>query len=60
LDGLPCAACSSSEAEEIRHLLGQGATAVDRTPSGLPLSCCRVRALGAFVQSDTPPLTARR
>ena len=60
LDGLPCVACPSPQAEEIRHLLRQGATTVDRTPSGLPISCCRVRALGAFVQSDTPPLTARR
>jgi hypothetical protein len=57
-----CSECKSPEAEEIRHLLGQGASVeqIATTPNGLPLSCCRVRALGAFVQSDTPQPTARR
>jgi len=62
LAGLPCAACPSPQAEELRHLLGQGASVeqIATTPNGLPISCCRVRALGAFVQSDAPQPTARR
>jgi hypothetical protein len=63
LDAFPyCSECKSPEAEEIRHLLGQGASVeqIATTPSGLPLSCCRVRTLGAYGRSDTPQPTARR
>jgi hypothetical protein len=57
-----CSECGSPEGEEIRHLLRQGASVdqIATTPSGTPLACCRVRALGAFVQSDAPQPTARR
>jgi hypothetical protein len=57
-----CSQCQSPEAEELRHLLGQGASVdqIATTPNGTPLLCCRVRTVGAYGRSDTPQQTARR
>ena len=48
---LPClTTCTHPQADEVRWAIGVGALLDDddnnRTPSGLPIMCCRVRVLG--------------
>src|SRR5262245_28241080 len=50
LSGLPCWSCTSPAAEDVRQWL-RGAEqdiAGHRTPSGLPIRCCRVQVVGAM------------
>jgi hypothetical protein len=52
---LPCLTCKSPQAAEVRHALGTGALteARNRSPSGLPLTCCRVHLVGTEPVSTT-------
>jgi hypothetical protein len=63
-DSLPCATCKQPQAAEVLGLCGQVAelAALQTTPSGLPLSCCRVRSVGvmSLPSSASPPVPARR
>jgi hypothetical protein len=62
LAGWPCETCQSLEGQELRSRVGQLSSAgeIPLSPSGLPLNCCRVQALAAFRQSDSPRPAARR
>jgi hypothetical protein len=44
-----CLSCKSPEALDVRHAYGQGAFDREQntTPNGTPISCCRVKTLGA-------------
>jgi hypothetical protein len=56
----PCWACQSATAEEVRTQLRSSAAAdIHLSPSGLPMNCCRIRAVGGF-RSDTLQSAARR
>jgi hypothetical protein len=49
--GLPCWSCASPTAADVRDWLRSSSeqdVAGHRSPSGLPLICCRVVAVGAF------------
>src|SRR5262249_26817906 len=47
--GLPCWACTSPIAADVRsQLRSSAASDTPLTPSGLPMSCCRVTAVGSF------------
>src|SRR5262249_53817930 len=46
---LPCWACTSPIAEDVQNLLRSSAASdIHLSPSGLPLMCCRISAVGAF------------
>jgi hypothetical protein len=49
-----CLTCTAPQADDVRHALGNGALEEERnkTPSGLPLTCCRVRLAGAMPTSQ--------
>lgn len=62
-EDLPCMNCERPETSDVRHWIGSGALdgADNRTPSGLPLMCCRVRVVGAAPQSlETGAPSSRR
>jgi hypothetical protein len=47
--GVPCWTCASPIAEDVRTQLRSSAAAdIHLSPSGLPMNCCRIRAVGAF------------
>jgi hypothetical protein len=47
--GVPCWACASPIAEDVRSQLRSSAAADIRlSPSGLPMTCCRIETVGAF------------
>jgi hypothetical protein len=57
--GVPCWACTSPIAEDVRSQLRSSAAADIRlSPSGLPMTCCRVSAVGAFAGGSTAPRSA--
>jgi len=46
---LPCWTCTSLIAEDVRGLLRSSAASdIHLSPSGLPMNCCRVSAVGNF------------
>jgi len=54
-DGLPCWLCKSPIAEDVRSLLRSSAASdIHLSPSGLPVNCCRVTAVGAFGSAGEP------
>jgi hypothetical protein len=58
--GVPCWACTSPIAEEVRSLLRSSAAAdIHLSPSGLPMTCCRVSAVGAFGFTGEPTRARR-
>jgi hypothetical protein len=47
--GVPCWVCTSPVSEDVRSQLRSSAAAdIHLSPSGLPMTCCRVSAVGAF------------
>src|SRR5262249_6402012 len=45
-DGLPCWTCTSATAADVRNQLwSSAASGINRSPSGLPLGCCRIQAV---------------
>jgi len=47
--GVPCWACQSPIAADVRaQLRSSAASDIHLSPSGLPMTCCRVTAVGAF------------
>ena len=46
---LPCLSCPHPQAADVKHALGQGALDDERnrSPSGLPLMCCKIRIVAA-------------
>jgi len=53
--GVPCWACKSPIAEDVRSQLHSSAAAdIHLSPSGLPMTCCRVTAVGAFGTAGEP------
>jgi hypothetical protein len=64
-DTLPCASCKQPQAADVLGLCGQYAElhAMQLSPSGLPIGCCRIRTVGAMAldaPSSRPPAPARR
>jgi hypothetical protein len=59
--GVPCWACTSPIAQEVRTQLRSSAAAdIHLSPSGLPVNCCRIETVGAFAGgSAAPPATTR-
>jgi hypothetical protein len=55
-DTLPCATCKQPQAADVLHLCGSATqlSELQLTPSGLPIGCCRVRAVGAMGIPDIP------
>ena len=56
---LPCLTCTALQAVDVRHAIGQGAldSTIDgsnknKSPSGLPLMCCRIRTVGMAPESQ--------
>jgi hypothetical protein len=59
--GVPCWACKSPIAEDVRSQLRSSAAAdIHLSPSGLPMTCCRVSAVGAFAGGLGAPHPAAR
>jgi hypothetical protein len=63
-DTLPCTTCEHPQAADVRHLCGQATELAELqlSPSGLPVGCCRIRAVGAMSIPDiapTPPRPSR-
>jgi hypothetical protein len=60
-DSLPCTTCQHPQAADVRHLCGQVTELAELqlTPSGLPIACCKVRAVGAMGIPDMPPAAPR-
>jgi hypothetical protein len=57
----PCWACTSPIAEDVRTQLRSSAAAdIHLSPSGLPMTCCRVSAVGAFAGGSAAPRSAAR
>jgi hypothetical protein len=58
---LPCLSCSSPQADDVKHALGTGALdeVCNRTPSGLPIMCCKVGFAGVMPASQ-PALSDER
>ena len=53
--GLPCWACASPIAEDVRSQLRSSIAAdIHLSPSGLPLTCCRISAVGVFGPAGKP------
>jgi len=53
--GLPCWACTSPIADEVRiQLRSSAASDIHLSPSGLPLTCCRISAVGSFGTAGEP------
>ena len=53
--GLPCWACTSPIADEVRiQLRSSAASDIHLSPSGLPLTCCRISAVGVFGPAGKP------
>jgi hypothetical protein len=53
---LPCWSCTKPQASDVRIWLANSSDedrANQQSPSGLPLSCCRVRIVGVVPTSDT-------
>jgi hypothetical protein len=47
VEALPCISCLDPAGYDIRHQLGQGTLDMQqRSPSGLPLACCRIWQFG--------------
>jgi hypothetical protein len=47
--GVPCWACTSPISADVRSQLRSSAAAdIHLSPSGLPMTCCRISAVGAF------------
>jgi hypothetical protein len=64
-DTLPCATCKQPQAAEVLGRCRQVAelSALQLSPSGLPLSCCRVHSVGVVTldaPSSRPPAPMRR
>jgi hypothetical protein len=64
-DSLPCATCQQPQASEVLAHCRQVAelAALQLSPSGLPISCCRVHTVGVMnldTPSSRPPAPARR
>src|SRR5262245_2313384 len=61
---LPCLSCPHPQAADVKHALGQGALddGRNRSPSGLPLMCCKIRVVAAApsLVSSAPVWSARR
>jgi hypothetical protein len=56
---LPCWVCASPIAEEVRTQLRSGTAAdIHLSPSGLPMTCCRISAVGAFAGGTAAPRSA--
>jgi len=59
---LPCWSCIKPQASDVRVWLANASdddVANQRTPGGLPLSCCRVKTVSAFPLSDTKSVSVR-
>jgi hypothetical protein len=59
---LPCWGCTDPVASDVRIWLANSSDddrANQRSPSGFPLGCCRVKTVGAFPMSDTAPAPTR-
>jgi hypothetical protein len=57
---VPCWACTSPIAADVRSLLRSSAASdIHLSPSGLPMTCCRVTAVGSF-GTVSEPAHARR
>jgi len=53
--GVPCWACTSPIAEDVRSQLRSSIAAdIHLSPSGLPLTCCRISAVGVFGPAGKP------
>jgi hypothetical protein len=66
-DTLPCMTCSQPQADDVRHLCGQVTelSALQLSPSGLPVACCKVHVAGTITgmpdrPSSRPPPPTRR
>jgi hypothetical protein len=64
-DTLPCATCKQPQAADVLGLCGQYAElhAMQLSPSGYPLLCCKVRTVGVMAMdtpSSRPPAPARQ
>jgi hypothetical protein len=62
---LPCLSCHSPQADDVRFYAGTGMWDEERnrSPSGLPILCCRVRFMGVVPEQaiiSTPPSAAGR
>jgi hypothetical protein len=59
--GVPCWLCTSPTSADVRAQLRSSAAAdIHLSPSGLPMTCCRVTAVGAFVGGSGTPRSAVR
>jgi hypothetical protein len=59
--GVPCWACTSPIAEDVRAQLRSSAAAdIHLSPSGLPMTCCRIETVGAFAGGSAAPRSAAR
>jgi hypothetical protein len=57
-ESLPCMACESPQAADVRHLCGQVTerNELQLSPSsGLPIGCCRIHVAGAMGIPNMPP-----
>jgi hypothetical protein len=56
-DSLPCATCKQPQAAEVLGLCGQVAelAALQLSPSGLPIACCKVRTVGIMMPGMPSP-----
>ena len=55
---LPCLACVKSQASDVRVWLANASdedVANQQSPGGLPLSCCKIHAVGAMPMPDAAP-----
>jgi hypothetical protein len=53
VEELPCLSCLESAGYDIRHQLGQGTLDMhQRSPSGLPLACCKIWQFGTRSLGD--------
>jgi hypothetical protein len=59
--GLPCWLCTSPISADVRAQLRSSAAGdIHLSPSGLPMTCCRISAVGAFAGGSAPPRAATR
>ena len=61
LAGFDCERCEAPEAIDVRFHAAQGSGALELSPAGHPVGCCKARVVGAFGgRPDAPRAAARR
>jgi hypothetical protein len=62
LEELPCWGCLRPEAADVKHMLAIGALheARNKSPSGLPLCCCKISFAGMAPAASVPALSDTR